>query len=200
MKSLLLTVCLSVLSLGIPAKLKAQAKQSGLIISNLKTSYASNPIGIDIEKPQFSWALTNNGAGRIQESYHLLVSDDAALLSREKGNIWDSGKVTSSRSVGILYEGMALLKQSEWADDWVGYPFGWIGRVLYFRHVFLKIILDVTIPGNSMAEVHVPVKNLKTLTVNGIPYRRSKAAKIISNNNEYAVFQVQAGDFRFVGI
>jgi len=169
MKSLFLTVCLSVLSLGIPAKLKAQTKQSGLIISNPKTSYASNPIGIDIEKPQFSWTLTHNGGGRLQKSYQLLVSDDAALLGREEGNIWNSGKVASSLSVGVLYEGKTLqsrkryywkvkiwdelsnegkwsevsffetglLNQDEWTGDWVGYPFGWVGRVLYFRHVFL---------------------------------------------------------------
>lgn len=30
----------------------------------------------------------------------------------------------------------ALLNESDWQADWVGFPFGWVGKVLYFRHVF----------------------------------------------------------------
>ncbi|RZM18541.1 MAG: hypothetical protein EOO88_40465 [Pedobacter sp.] len=164
-KSLLLIVCVF-LSIGIPDKLKAQ--QSGLIISDLKTAYASNPIGIDIDKPQFSWQLSHVKSGRMQKFYQVMVSDSASSLERDEGNIWDSGKIASAKSIGVVYGGKTLqsrrryywkvkvwdesnssgnlskvsffetglLDQSEWTGDWVGYPFGWVGRVLYFRHVF----------------------------------------------------------------
>lgn len=167
-KSLLLFLSVFLwIAVTIPS-VRAQKKQAGLLISDLKTSYASNPIGIDIEKPQFSWVLTGSNGNSMQQSYQLLISDDPAKLEREEGNIWNSGKVFSPRSAGILYEGAGLksrkryywkvkiwdnktkegkwsglsffetglLNQSEWTGDWVGYPFGWVGKVLYFRHVF----------------------------------------------------------------
>jgi len=159
---------LAVLFIGSFLQVHAQKKQPALVISNLKTSYASNPIGIDIEKPQFSWALEHLSGGRPQQSYQLIIADDPAKLDAEHGNIWDSGKIASSHSVGIVYEGKpleskkryywkvkiwdsahaegkwstvsffetGLLKQSDWTGDWVGYPFGWVGKVLYFRQVF----------------------------------------------------------------
>lgn len=168
MKSLILFLNVFLLPAISIIAVKAQKKQSFLVISDLKTSYASNPIGIDIEQPQFSWVLSGDYGRSMQQSYQVLVSDDPAKLEEEEGNIWDSGKVISSRSVGILYEGKpfqsrkryywkvkvwddaakdgkwsessffetGLLKQSDWTGDWVGYPFGWVGKVLYFRHVF----------------------------------------------------------------
>ncbi|WP_169749155.1 alpha-L-rhamnosidase [Flavihumibacter petaseus] len=31
---------------------------------------------------------------------------------------------------------MGLMQQSDWRGDWISYPFGWVGRVLYYRCVF----------------------------------------------------------------
>jgi alpha-L-rhamnosidase len=159
---------LSFLSPTISSSAKAQNKKPAITISGLKTSYATNPIGIDILKPQFSWLIAHQNGSRTQSAYHILVADDTTKLQNNEGNIWDSGKVNHARSVGVLYDGTAfqsrkryywkvkawdnnnleanwsdisffetgLLNESEWLGDWVGYPFGWVGRVLYFRHVF----------------------------------------------------------------
>jgi alpha-L-rhamnosidase len=165
-RSLILFFSVFFLTAGTTSIAQAQKIESGLSVSDLKTSYATNPVGIDIERPQFSWVLA--GKNNMQYAYQVIVSDDSAKLAREEGNVWNSGKVRSTHSTGILYEGevlkskkryywkvkiwngnsvegkwsaisffeMGLLKQTEWTGGWVGYPFGWVGKVLYFRHVF----------------------------------------------------------------
>lgn len=52
-----------------------------------------------------------------------------------KIKVWEkhSGKVLES---DVAFFETALLNQSDWQADWVGFPFGWVGKVLYFRHVF----------------------------------------------------------------
>lgn len=127
-----------------------------------------NPLGIDSHTPQFSWQLKSSLRNIRQTTYQILVADSKEGLDNGDGNIWNSGKVHSSQSEGILYQGldlesrkkyywkvlvwcngksvnltsetahfeMGLLHQSDWSGDWVGFPSGWIGRVLYFRKVF----------------------------------------------------------------
>ncbi|TCS90225.1 alpha-L-rhamnosidase [Anseongella ginsenosidimutans] len=52
-----------------------------------------------------------------------------------KVRVWEehSGRVLES---DVAFFGTALLNESDWQADWVGFPFGWVGKVLYFRHVF----------------------------------------------------------------
>jgi alpha-L-rhamnosidase len=48
---------------------------------------------------------------------------------------WDQDGVLSGFSAPQHWE-MALLEPSDWQAEWIGYPAGWTGRPLYFRHVF----------------------------------------------------------------
>ncbi|WP_300603919.1 alpha-L-rhamnosidase [Niabella sp.] len=54
-----------------------------------------------------------------------------------------------------------LLDQKEWTGDWVGYSFGWPGKVLYFRHVF-----DCAKPV-AQARIYVAGIGYNTLRLNG---------------------------------
>lgn len=73
-------------------------------IENLKVEYCKTPIGIDIEKPRFSWQMVTNPneRGQIQTAYEVLVKDP------EGGIMWDSKKVTDGTSLGIVYSGTPL--------------------------------------------------------------------------------------------
>jgi alpha-L-rhamnosidase len=129
---------------------------------------AVNPLGIDSRVPQFSWRFRTSQRDFRQSAYQVLVADDPGKLERGEGNIWNSGKILSGASAGVLYRGvplesrkryywrvlswagageevlksgiahfeMGLLRESDWSGEWVGFPSGWIGRVLYFRKVF----------------------------------------------------------------
>lgn len=77
-------------------------------IINLRCEYASNPVGLDIAEPQFSWEIYSECRGIIQSAYQIIVSDSSAALADNKNIVWDSGKVIQRKSAGVKYNGPAL--------------------------------------------------------------------------------------------
>jgi len=71
-------------------------------IINLQTEYMSNPIGIDIAQPRFSWALDSKDYNVVQISYHITVTDEDGTL------VYDTGEVETDYSIGIKYKGEPL--------------------------------------------------------------------------------------------
>ena len=63
---------------------------------NLRCEYLKNPIGIDIVKPRFSWALESSERGEYQTAHQILVASNREKLDRNDGDKWDSGKVEST--------------------------------------------------------------------------------------------------------
>jgi len=76
--------------------------------TDLRCEYLSNPMGIDVEKPRFSWVLHHTERAEMQTAYQILVAGSAEDLGRDAGDIWDSGKVGSSDSTQVVYAGKAL--------------------------------------------------------------------------------------------
>jgi alpha-L-rhamnosidase len=79
-----------------------------LTVINPRCEYKQNPIGVDILKPGFSWELQSKQQDVLQTSYRILVADDMSLLQKGTGNIWDSKKISSSKSIQIGYNGKTL--------------------------------------------------------------------------------------------
>lgn len=74
-------------------------KSTDFRVLNLKTEYTVTPLGIDVEKPRFSWNMESDKNGAYQKVYQIEVTN-------ESGNIvWNSGKVNSDISLNIRYEG-----------------------------------------------------------------------------------------------
>src|ERR1700743_102999 len=67
-----------------------------------------DPEGIDVQRPRLSWMLAAGGGGIKQTAYQLLVASSAEVLSKDKGDLWNSGKVSSGESRMIGYAGVAL--------------------------------------------------------------------------------------------
>jgi alpha-L-rhamnosidase len=74
----------------------------------LRCEYLANPAGIDVQNPRLSWALNPASAVRSQRAYRVLVASGPAALSRDQGDLWDSGRVASGDSVWIRYAGKPL--------------------------------------------------------------------------------------------
>lgn len=70
------------------------------MIRDFTIEYRNNPIGID-EKPRFSWKLESEKQNVVQTCYQIQVTSEGRLM-------WDSGRVESSQSVLIPYEGAKL--------------------------------------------------------------------------------------------
>ncbi len=76
-------------------------------ITQCKVNDAVNPMGIDTQQPIFSWKMESDVVGQCQTAYQILVSSDPDFSDDEK-QVWDSGRVEDSRSVGIEYQGDPL--------------------------------------------------------------------------------------------
>lgn len=74
----------------------------------LRCEYLENPLGIDVAAPHFSWQSDSTERNWRQTAYEILVGSSDEDLRAGKADIWDSGKVESAESVGIVYRGPAL--------------------------------------------------------------------------------------------
>jgi alpha-L-rhamnosidase len=93
------------------AALSPQAPSPGIIalsVGELRTEYATNPIGIDVRQPRLSWQIRSAARGVLQAAYQLQVASNERILRSGKGLAWDSGVVKSGDSVNVAYGGPAL--------------------------------------------------------------------------------------------
>ncbi len=81
---------------------------------NLRTESQQNPLGIDKLEPHLSWNISDSRRGALQTAYQILVASDLSLLTKDEGDIWDSGKIESDRSVHVAYNGSALKSESRY--------------------------------------------------------------------------------------
>jgi alpha-L-rhamnosidase len=75
---------------------------------NLRCESRANPLGIDLPNPRLSWTLSSPSRGRIQTAYRILVASSATALARGEVDLWDSGRVDSTRLLQIAYRGEPL--------------------------------------------------------------------------------------------
>ncbi|MDP6719622.1 MAG: alpha-L-rhamnosidase N-terminal domain-containing protein, partial [Pirellulaceae bacterium] len=61
--------------------------------------------------PRFGWILKSDARAQAQSAYQILVASSAAKLRANTGDKWDSGKVSSSQSVNVVYKGKALVSR-----------------------------------------------------------------------------------------
>lgn len=72
-----------------------------LQLYDLRTEYRENPLGIDAQKPRFSWKLRSDLRDVTQTSYRVVVSTEDRV-------VWDTGTRVDSTSIAIPYGGEPL--------------------------------------------------------------------------------------------
>jgi len=86
------------------------ARSSNEIMS-LQCDNAVDPLGIDNRTPEFSWQARSGMRNFRQTAYQIIVADAPERLERGEGNIWNSGKISSGQSAGIVYKGIPLVSR-----------------------------------------------------------------------------------------
>lgn len=81
---------------------------SGVQLSNLQVEYTETPLGIDVEKPRFSWQMRTPKKMQSQTAYQIIVTDEKQEV------VWNSGKVASDISLNIYYEGKPLKAETQY--------------------------------------------------------------------------------------
>lgn len=122
-------------------------------VFDLRSEYQVNPIGIDVS-PRLSWRIQSDYRDFSQMAYQVIVASSLTKLNEEQADVWNSGKVLSSQSLGVsIYNKVLQSRQryywkvrvwkntrefSEWSapayfemgllspQDWKS---GWIGYV-----------------------------------------------------------------------
>ena len=57
-------------------------------------------------KPEFGWTVPQGS--KYQGAYQILVASNKASINNNNGNVWDSGRVASTKSTDVEYNGTAL--------------------------------------------------------------------------------------------
>jgi alpha-L-rhamnosidase len=83
---------------------------STMRVTDLKCEYATNPLGIDVAQPRFSWALRvqDERRGQRQIAYQVRVASSPQMLADGLADKWDSGRVQTTKQLSIVYTGQAL--------------------------------------------------------------------------------------------
>jgi alpha-L-rhamnosidase len=74
----------------------------------LRCEYMVDPLGIDITQTRLSWLVKSAKRAQSQTAYHILVAAGKDKLEGDEGDLWDSGKVLSDNTTGVLYRGAPL--------------------------------------------------------------------------------------------
>lgn len=88
--------------------------ETDLQVVKPRCEYLSDPMGIGVKNPRFSWQIVATGRGIQQTAYRVLVSNDSIKLAHGMADYWDSGKIYSSKSNGIEYQGSELKSRKEY--------------------------------------------------------------------------------------
>ncbi len=85
---------------------------------DLKCERRTDPIAIDTTQPRFSWALESSLRNQHQSAYQIVVRESKRGVRTESdGSIWmwDSGRIESSQTFEILYQGKPLEPCTQYA-------------------------------------------------------------------------------------
>jgi alpha-L-rhamnosidase len=93
--------------------LPGEAKRR-LSVTHLLTEWLENPLGMDTLQPHFSWQMQHRDRGASQSAYQIQVASRPELLREGKADMWDSGKVNSSQSLHVRYEGKPLRSRTSY--------------------------------------------------------------------------------------
>ncbi len=81
---------------------------ASLANQDLRCEYLHDPSGLGVARPRLSWIVVSRQRGEKQTAYQILVASSAALLKRDQGDLWDSGKVISDDTAQVEYAGKPL--------------------------------------------------------------------------------------------
>jgi alpha-L-rhamnosidase len=85
----------------------------GIVVGDLKCEMLTNPKGIDVTQPRFSWQINTRERGVRQTACQIIVASSLAKLAANEGDLWNSAKVNSSQSVLVDYAGKKLTSRME---------------------------------------------------------------------------------------
>ena len=97
-KSIFLIIYLQLTCFVIPAQVG---------VDHLLCENKTNPLGVEIMQPRFTWQLISDKQNVMQTAYEIRVSNDLSAFNNDKNIVWSTGKIGSGQSVHVPYAGTA---------------------------------------------------------------------------------------------
>ena len=99
-------------------------------VVHLRCEGLSNPVGVDMAQPRFSWQLQSPKRNTMQTAYEIRVAGGADALMSGKNLQWSTGRIASDQSIFVPYGGAPLVsgKKYFWQVrvwDFSGKPSEW---------------------------------------------------------------------------
>lgn len=88
--------------------LAASAAHAGLEVDRVLCEYEVNPPGLDTPAPRLTWSMTSDVRGDRPTAFHILAATSEALLAKDRGDLWDTGRVGTDAHLHVPYAGRAL--------------------------------------------------------------------------------------------
>ena len=83
-------------------------------VTSLRCEMLTNPLGIDVAQPGFSWQLESKLRDVSQIGYQIIVSSSEQKLKYNIADIWNSGAITTGNSLLISYGGPPLQSSTKY--------------------------------------------------------------------------------------
>ncbi|MDQ7905104.1 family 78 glycoside hydrolase catalytic domain [Phytohabitans sp. ZYX-F-186] len=113
---LVIIICLLASQIGVQsagAHVPAVTAGPAVLLSHLQVERKTEPVGIDVERPRFSWVTESDRRGVEQASWRVRVATSPSRLNA--GDlVWDSGTTASDRSVDVTYAGPDLAPATDY--------------------------------------------------------------------------------------
>ncbi|HWP42033.1 MAG TPA: glycoside hydrolase family 78 protein [Blastocatellia bacterium] len=113
MKRIAWFLFMSLLSAPLTGASFAQRGAGSLVASSLRCEYLVSPLAVEAREPRLSWIVESDVRGARQTAYQIIVASSASNLARNRGDLWDTGKVASARTIQIAYKGKPLGSRQE---------------------------------------------------------------------------------------
>jgi alpha-L-rhamnosidase len=91
---------------------------------DLRVEYLTNPLGVDVEQPRFSWQIVSEERDVKQSAYRIIVDESLSEVKEKTGSVWDSGKISGDKTVNVEFSGGPLQSNTTyfwrvrvWLDD-----------------------------------------------------------------------------------
>ena len=81
---------------------------STLSAARLRCEALTNPLAVAHPRPRLSWIVQSDQRNQRQTAYQILAASSPGLLTQNRGDLWDSGKVFSDETINIEYNGRSL--------------------------------------------------------------------------------------------
>ncbi|MEV7627751.1 family 78 glycoside hydrolase catalytic domain [Actinoplanes sp. NPDC089786] len=111
---LVVAVSLLISVAGVPvAAVAAAAGGPAVHLALLQVERKTQPVGIDVAQPRFSWIVKSDRRGVEQVSWRVRVATSRSRLDAGR-LVWDSGRTVSARSFDVAYAGPALAAATDY--------------------------------------------------------------------------------------